>query len=54
MVVYYDEPAGLEGGIDDAWDTVREGILDGAHARPAPAIVASTLPELLQPETTPG
>ena len=51
VVVYYDEPAGLEGGVKDSWDTVREGILDGAMASRSPVLVASTLPELLQPRS---
>jgi acetate---CoA ligase (ADP-forming) len=51
VVVYYDEPAGLEGGVKDSWDTVREGILDGARASSVPVLVASTLPELLQVES---
>src|SRR5262249_61479063 len=43
--------AGLVGDVKRSWDAVREGILDGAGASAIPVAVASTLPELLQPET---
>jgi acyl-CoA synthetase (NDP forming) len=48
LLIFYDEPEGLEGGPKLSWDAVREGIIDGAAASPVPVIVASTLPELLQ------
>jgi acetate---CoA ligase (ADP-forming) len=47
VLVFYDQPAGLEGAIDESWRAVREGIIEGAAASPVPTLVASTLPELL-------
>ncbi len=47
VLVVYDQPAGLEDDQDEAWAAVREGILAGARASPAPVAVAATLPELL-------
>jgi acetyl-CoA synthetase len=51
LLIFYDEPAGLVGDVKRSWDDVREGILDGAGESGIAVIVASTLPELLQPET---
>jgi acyl-CoA synthetase (NDP forming) len=51
LLIFYDEPAGLVGDVKRSWDAVREGILDGAGDIGIAVIVASTLPELLQPET---
>jgi acetate---CoA ligase (ADP-forming) len=47
VLVFYDQPAGLDGAIGESWDAVREGIRTGAAASPVPTLVASTLPELL-------
>jgi acetate---CoA ligase (ADP-forming) len=47
VLVFYDQPPGLEGAIGESWDAVREGIRAGADASPVPTLVASTLPELL-------
>jgi acyl-CoA synthetase (NDP forming) len=47
VVVFYDQPPGLEGAIGESWDAVRQGIRAGAQASPVPTLVASTLPELL-------
>jgi acetyl-CoA synthetase len=47
VLVFYDQPPGLEGAIAESWDAVREGIRAGAGASPVPTLVASTLPELL-------
>jgi acetate---CoA ligase (ADP-forming) len=47
VLVFYDQPPGLEGAIGESWDAVREGIRTGAQASPVPTLVASTLPELL-------
>jgi acetyl-CoA synthetase len=47
VLVFYDQPAGLEGPVRDSWDAVREGIRAGAAASAVPTLVASTLPELL-------
>ena len=39
--------AGMAGAVDESWAAVREGIIAGAGASPAPTMVAATLPELL-------
>jgi acyl-CoA synthetase (NDP forming) len=51
LLIFYDEPFGLEGDPKVSWDAVREGILDGARDSSVPVIVSSTLPELLQDES---
>jgi acyl-CoA synthetase (NDP forming) len=52
LLVLYDQPVGIEGtAADDSWAAVREGIRRGAATSPAPVIVASTLPELLDDES---
>jgi acyl-CoA synthetase (NDP forming) len=48
VLVYYDQPPGLEGPVRDSWDSVREGIRAGAAVSPVPTLVGSTLPELLE------
>jgi acetyl-CoA synthetase len=50
VLVFYDQPPGLEGAVGESWDAVREGIRAGAAASPVPTLVASTLPELLDDE----
>jgi acetate---CoA ligase (ADP-forming) len=47
VLVLYDQPVGIEGAPAESWANVRDGILRGAGAGPAPVAVASTLPELL-------
>jgi acyl-CoA synthetase (NDP forming) len=47
VLVFYDQPAGIEGAVDESWTAVREGVLAGARETASPVIVASTLPELL-------
>jgi acetyl-CoA synthetase len=47
VVVLYDQPVGIQGDPDESWAAVREGILAGAQASPAPVMMAATLPELL-------
>ena len=47
VLVFYDTPAGMAGAVDESWAAVREGIIAGAGASPAPTMVAATLPELL-------
>jgi acyl-CoA synthetase (NDP forming) len=47
VLVLYDQPVGIGGAPDESWAAVREGILAGAAAGPAPVLVAATLPELL-------
>ena len=50
VLVFYDQPQGLEGAVRESWDAVREGIRAGAAESPVPTLVASTLPELLDDE----
>ena len=45
ILVYYDQAA--DSGRGGSWAAVREGIRQGAAASDTPAIVSSTLPELL-------
>ena len=47
VLVFYDQPPGIEGPPEESWRAVREGITAGAARSPVPTIVASTLPELL-------
>jgi acetate---CoA ligase (ADP-forming) len=47
VLVFYDEPAGLTGASEQSWRAVRDGIITGAGLSPVPAMVSSTLPELL-------
>ena len=47
VLVFYDQPPGLDGAVDESWRAVREGIVAGAALSPVPTIVSSTLPELL-------
>jgi acetyl-CoA synthetase len=47
VLVYYDQPPGIEGPVRESWDSVREGIRAGAAVSPVPTLVGSTLPELL-------
>ena len=48
LLLFFDEPAQMEAGLRASWDGVREGLADGAAASGIPALVASTLPDLLQ------
>jgi acetate---CoA ligase (ADP-forming) len=48
LLLYYDEPPGMDAGLRASWDAVRDGLADGAVDAAVPALVASTLPELLQ------
>ena len=47
VLVFYDQPASLEGATEQSWRAVREGIVAGAARSPVPTMVSSTLPELL-------
>ena len=47
VLVFYDQPAWLEGATEQSWRAVREGIVAGAARSPVPTLVSSTLPELL-------
>jgi acetate---CoA ligase (ADP-forming) len=48
VLVFYDEPFGLEGDTKESWEAVLDGILAGAEIASVPVLVSSTLPELLQ------
>lgn len=47
VLVFYDQPPGLTGAMEDSWRGVREGITRGAALSPVATLVSSTLPELL-------
>jgi acyl-CoA synthetase (NDP forming) len=47
VLVFYDQPAGLAGAMEDSWRDVREGVMRGAALSPVATLVSSTLPELL-------
>jgi acyl-CoA synthetase (NDP forming) len=47
----FDEPAGMEAGLRESWDAVRDGLADGADDATVPVLVASTLAELLQDDS---
>jgi len=48
LLLFFDEPPGMEPGLRASWDAVRDGLADGAVDAAAPVLLASTLPELLQ------
>jgi acetyl-CoA synthetase len=54
LLLFYDEPPGMDAGMRASWDGVREGLADGAAGAEGAAIVASTLPELLQDASADG
>jgi acyl-CoA synthetase (NDP forming) len=47
VLVFYDQPHGLEGAMQESWRAVREGVILGAGLSPVETLVSSTLPELL-------
>ncbi len=47
VLVFYDQPPGLDGAAELSWGAVRDGIVAGAGLSPVPTMVSSTLPELL-------
>jgi acyl-CoA synthetase (NDP forming) len=47
VLVFYDQPYGLTGAPEESWRAVREAVIEGAAVSPAPVMVSSTLPELL-------
>jgi acetate---CoA ligase (ADP-forming) len=51
VLVFYDQPAGLVGAVEESWRAVREGIITGARNSAAPTMVVSTLPELLDDDS---
>ncbi len=51
VLVFYDQPAGLDGAVEESWRAVRDGIIFGAARSPIPVLVSSTLPELLDDDS---
>src|SRR5262245_38429366 len=47
LLLLYDHPAGLRPEHEDQWRAVRTGLADGADRSEAAALIASTLPDLL-------
>jgi acetate---CoA ligase (ADP-forming) len=47
VLVFYDQPADLDGASEESWAAVREGIIAGAARTAVPVMISSTLPELL-------
>lgn len=47
VVVLFDQPPELRGAAERSWTDTREGLALGARTSPAPTLVCSTLPELL-------
>jgi acetate---CoA ligase (ADP-forming) len=47
ILIFYDQPPALEGAVEESWRAVRDGITAGGAVSQVPAMVSSTLPELL-------
>ena len=47
LLLLYDHPAGLRPEHEEVWRAVRTGLTDGAERCDAAAVIASTLPDLL-------
>ena len=47
LLLLYDHPAGLRPEHEDEWRAVRTGLADGAERCDAAALIASTLPDLI-------
>jgi len=47
VLVFYDQPHGMEGAAAEGWAAVREAVMLGAASSPVPTLLSSTLPELL-------
>jgi acetate---CoA ligase (ADP-forming) len=52
LLMLYDHPHGLEGGSVASWAAVRAGLVAGAAQTRAAALVASTLPDLIDEEAS--
>ncbi len=50
VVVFYDQPHGMDAVQAEGWAAVRDGVMLGAARSPVPTLVSSTLPELLDDE----
>jgi acyl-CoA synthetase (NDP forming) len=51
LLLFYDEPPGMDAGLRESWDAVREGLADGAADAAVPVLLGSTLPDLLQDDS---
>jgi acetyl-CoA synthetase len=51
LLVLFDQPRGLDPEVAEGWEAVRRALLGGAARGDAATILASTLPELLDPAT---
>jgi acetate---CoA ligase (ADP-forming) len=47
VLVFYDQPHGMDGAAAEGWAAVREAVMLGAARSPVPTLLSSTLPELL-------
>ncbi len=47
VLVFYDQPHGMEGAAAEGWAAVREAVMRGAARSPVGTLLSSTLPELL-------
>jgi acyl-CoA synthetase (NDP forming) len=51
LLLLFDQPRGLDPEVAEGWEAVRRALLAGAARGDAATILASTLPELLDPAT---
>jgi acyl-CoA synthetase (NDP forming) len=51
LLLLFDQPRGLDPDVAEGWEAVRRALLAGAARGDAATILASTLPELLDPDT---
>jgi acyl-CoA synthetase (NDP forming) len=51
LLLLFDQPRGLDPKVAEGWEAVRRALLAGAARGDAATILASTLPELLDPDT---
>jgi acyl-CoA synthetase (NDP forming) len=51
LLLLFDQPRGLDPEVAGGWEAVRRALLAGAARGDAATILASTLPELLDPDT---
>jgi acetyl-CoA synthetase len=51
LLLFFDQPRGLAPEVAEGWEAVRRALLAGAARGDAATILASTLPELLDPAT---
>jgi acyl-CoA synthetase (NDP forming) len=51
LLLLFDQPRGLDPEVAGGWEAVRRALLAGAERGDAATILASTLPELLDPDT---